>query len=216
MTKFLLAISATALFVASGGCTRGTPPEQAFWKWFERNEPALFDFDLEKSQDGILDELAFEIHKVDSNLTFEFGPKEDGRREFTISADGIRKAFPKVEKLYAAAPSLPRWHFVKFRQRRKPSDLSYGGVTVRAEAVSVLTEPDGQKLDITVFIPGYSEASKDTYDAIAFLFLDQALGEYDVEMHLGEVSIKAISQAPPKAYSFAALPKVFDASIARR
>jgi len=76
-------------------------PEADFWKWFEANHAELFDF--ERDQDRIFDRLAAEMHKVDHDLTFEFGPKENGKREFIISADGIVRAFPKVETLYVLA-----------------------------------------------------------------------------------------------------------------
>jgi len=202
-----------ALLFGSARCNSGTP-EQAFWRWFESNESALFDF--EKDQERTFDRLTAEMHKVNSSLAFEFGPKEDGHREFTISADGIREAFPKVETLYAAAPSLPRWRFVKFRQRRKPFDISYGGVSVQARTVAVQVKPGGPKVNITVFFPGYSDTAERAYKAITFLLLDQALGEYDVEMHVAEISVKPFSQAPAQACSLEALPKVFDAFFAKR
>ena len=60
----------------------------------QQNEDAVSDF--EKDRERVFDRLEIALHKVDSHLTFEFGPKEDGRREFTISADGIREAFPNI------------------------------------------------------------------------------------------------------------------------
>jgi hypothetical protein len=80
----------------------------------------------------------------------------------------------------------------------------------------VHAESDGDKVNVTLFIPGYSEAVKPTYGAIAFLLLDHALGEYDVEMRVAEVSVKPISQAPSQVCSLEALPKVFDDLLARR
>jgi hypothetical protein len=202
----LFLVVATA-FAFSGGRDEATP-EKAFWKWFQNNENSLFDF--EKDQERIFDQLGTEMHKLNPSLTFEFGPKEDGRREFVISADGIRDAFPEVEALYAAAPSLPRWKFIKFRPRRKPNDISYGGVSVKASSVSVLVKPNGEKVDITVFIPGYTKAAHKTYAAIAFLFLDEALGEYDVETRVGKVNIDSASNAHTQSYSLDALPKAVD------
>ncbi len=97
--------------------------EADFWKWFQTNEAMLFDFD--RDQEAVFDRLAGEMHKVHQSLTFEFGPKENGRREFVISVDGIKDAFPSVEALYAAAPTLERWQFIKFRPRREPFDIEY-------------------------------------------------------------------------------------------
>jgi hypothetical protein len=109
-----------------------------------RGEPrGLFDF--ERDQDRIFDRLAAEMHKVDHDLTFEFGPKENGKREFIISADGNIRTFPKVETLYAAAPVLPHWTIIKFRPRRAPFDITFGNKTVRAAEVSVIVHPHGKK-----------------------------------------------------------------------
>jgi hypothetical protein len=94
----LMAIVILALLTGRANAS----PESDFWRWFQKNENALFDF--ERDQERTFDRLAAEMQKVDPSLTFEFGPKDDGRREFVISADGIVEAFPKVESLYAAAP----------------------------------------------------------------------------------------------------------------
>jgi hypothetical protein len=189
-------------------------PETDFWTWFEKNQTELFDF--EHDREKTFDRLAVEMHKVDPNLTFEFGPKQDGQREFVISADGIRKAFPKVESLYASAPPLPKWKFIKFRPRREPFDLNYNGVSVKASSVLALVEHSGQLAGITLYIPGYTSTARKTYLGIAFLFLDQALGEYDVETRVGFVEVKAPSAASPGARPLSELPKSVDEFYGRR
>jgi hypothetical protein len=211
--NLLLSLGAVTAFALSCGRAEATP-EEAFWKWFQKNDNSLFNF--EKDRERTFDRLATEMHKLNPYLAFEFGPQQDGRREFVISADGIREAFPEVEALYKAAPSLPRWKFIKFRPRRKPNDISYGGVSVKALSVSVLVEQNGQMADITVFIPGYTQAAHKTYAAIAFLFLDHALGEYDVETRVGQVNVDSVSKAPAQSYSLEALPKAVDSLFAHR
>ena len=52
-----------------------------FWNWFILHEVELFSF--EADQERIFDQLAAELHKVDPDLAFEFGPK-DTRREFVV------------------------------------------------------------------------------------------------------------------------------------
>ncbi|XHS76316.1 hypothetical protein ACFJGW_11245 [Burkholderiaceae bacterium UC74_6] len=189
-------------------------PEADFWSWFQKNQATLFDF--EPDQERTFDRLAAEMHKVHRSLTFEFGPKDGDRREFVISADGIRDAFPKVEALFAAAPSLPKWKFVKFRPRRDPFDLQYNGVSVKANSISVLLQPDGQKAGLTVVIPGYTKASHKTYAGIAFLVLDQALGEYDVETRVGFIDVQAPSAATASAVPLSQLPAAFDSFFVTR
>ena len=204
-----LMLVALSLFT---GCSRSSR-EQDFWKWFASNQDVLFDFQTD--QERIFDRLEHELHTVNPDLTFEFGPIENGKREFTISADGIRSAFPAVEALCAAAPPLAKWKILKFRQRHEATDLSYGGVYAKADQVSVALVPKAEKIDVTVYLPGYSPEKRKQFGALAFLFLDHALGEYDVETHVGEVDVLPASESPHNACSLAALPAAFDGRLSR-
>jgi hypothetical protein len=209
----LLAITAALCFLL-GGCAPQTP-EQKFWHWFKDNESSLYDF--EKDQARTFDRLSAALHKVNPNLTFEFGPKKNGRRDFVISADGIRGAFPAVEGLYASAPPLPHWNVIKFRPRRDPMDISVGGVTVKAETVLVEVIPNSGKADLTVIMPGYAQETSNAYKQIGYLMLDQALGEYDVETRIGAISFVATPVSGNKtAVHLEQLPKVVDAALASK
>src|SRR5438128_2325080 len=96
---------------------------QEFWNWFVRQEELFtFDPDNETEREKLFDRLAIELQKIHPNLTFEFGPNEP-RREFIISADGIKRAFPAVASLVEAAPPLDRWQVIAFRPRRIPLNI---------------------------------------------------------------------------------------------
>jgi hypothetical protein len=163
--------------------------EAQFWKWFQKNEDTVFHF--EKDRERVFDQLGTALQAVNPDLTFEFGPvTSDGKREFVISAGGIKSAFPAVEAVAQSAPPLPRWIIVKYRQRRNPiNNLEYGGKKVRSAEVKYLLFRDDKpgKVGVMVFIPGYTEAERPTYGQIGYLFLDEALGEYDVEMRVGAI-----------------------------
>lgn len=195
-----------------GGFSK-TTREQDFWTWFQQNETMLFYF--EKDQERIFDELSGQLAKVDSNLSFEFSSIIDGRREFIISASGIRESFPKVESLFAVAPKLPRWIFIKFRPRHEPMGLSYLGLNVDAESISYTLIRNGSKGDVVLYLPGYSQAQDVKYRSLAYLFLDQALGEFDVETRVAGIDVQADSDAPPTAQPFPSLAEKFDALIPR-
>lgn len=190
--------------------------EAAFWKWFTTNEPRLFFF--EKDQESLFNELAREIHRVDRDLTFEFGPVEDGRREFVISADGIKSAFPAVEALYSAAPDLDRWIWVKYRPRRHPIlDLELDGLSVKVDEVSYLLARDGEKVGIVLFFENYSVEAKTTFEQIGYLFLDEALGEFAIETQVGFIEIHGRdSKYFDQSHSLKELPAQFDEYLERR
>ena len=74
------------------GTKKGTPQDE-FWKWFAKHEAELYDFEVDRKK--VFDQLAVELSKINSDLTFEFGPKNP-KRDFVISAGGIKSAFPAV------------------------------------------------------------------------------------------------------------------------
>ena len=190
--------------------------EEAFWKWFAANEARLFSF--EQNQEAIFDELGERMKRVNEDLTFEFGPVGDGKREFVISAGGIKAAFPAVEALYGTAPPLNRWVWVKFRPRRLPlNDLEFGGKRARVDDVRYLLAKDGDKIGVVLFFDGYTETQRNVYGQIGYLFLDEALGEYAVETQVGFIEFhshesKYFSQSLP----LRELPTHFDEHAGRR
>jgi hypothetical protein len=181
----------TIMILSLFGKTVQATPEQDFWKWFQVNDAKLFDF--EKDQERIFDQIGAALQKINPDLTFEFGPKKDGRREFVISAGGITKSFPAVESLYVAAPHLSRWTIMKFRQRRHPvNDIKYGNKEIKAKDVfyKIFMDSNPKKVGILVFMPGYKAEEEKTFSQVSYLMLDEALGEYDVETKVGAIIVE--------------------------
>ena len=188
-------------------------PEETFWKWFREHEKEIFDF--EKDQEKVFDQLGKALARVDENLTFEFSTKlENGKREFVISAGGIKSAFPKVESLWSTAPKLERWTFIKFRPRRAEiHDVQFKTRTVKGSQIKYLffKDQDPNKIGIVLLLPGYREKEREDFGQIGFLFLDQVLGEYDVEMRVGAVEFDALdSKYADRANPLSELAMHFD------
>lgn len=163
-------------------------PEQKFWKWFSAKSAQFFDF--EQNQDRLFDELSKALSKVNEALCFEFGPKrDDGKREFIVSAGGVVEVFSAVLKLTDQAPALQQWEIVAFRPRR-PADfidgmaLDIDGYVLEAEQVGFVIEPDGQRVGLNVFVKEH-DVAKESVIFATYLMLDTVLGEYDVETKLG-------------------------------
>lgn len=168
---------------------------EKFWIWFKRNEDRIYNF--QKDQEKIFDELSYQLSLVDTNLTFEFSPIQDnGKREFVISADGIKSSFAAVEGLAEKAPSLEKWIIVKYRPRRSTLNvLNYKNKSVNPEDVyfAIFNDEDPNKVGIILFFRDYDEREKDTWGQIGYLILDEALGEYDVETKVGAIVFESIN-----------------------
>ena len=160
-------------------------PEATFWSWFRRNETRLFNFEQDIVR--VFNELSAAMQKVNTDLTYEFSPvRANGKREFVISAGGIKAAFPAVEALYETAPTLDRWEWVKFRPRQSEmTDITFGDRTIPFKEVHYLMAKDNDKIGIVLFFDGYSDEERDEFDNIGYLYLDQVLGEYAVETQVG-------------------------------
>jgi hypothetical protein len=205
--------SRARIWHAQEGLRMASTSQKEFWNWFSQHEGELFDFEAE--QERIFNQLAVELQKVDPSLTFEFGPKE-ARREFVISAGGIKGAFPAVSALADVAPRLERWCITAFRPRRTPPNIvEFRGKRVDPKDVQFSLLDNGKSAGIYLFIPGFEEGDPE-FKQIGYLLLDDTLGEYDVEIRLG-----LIKMLPPEAhtegqrFTLFELPARFDQLISR-
>jgi hypothetical protein len=168
-------------------------PEERFWQWFHEHSERLLRFEVDRER--LFDELAAELHRVDNGLTFEFGPLRDGRREFVVSADGLKEHFPAVRRLVAAAPSLPEWTFTPFRP---PASLDvvveYGGFSLGPDDVWFIAQPDNGKIGLTLFVRGLTQENRNTVGSAAYILLDNALGEYAVETQIGFIEWRQLPE----------------------
>ena len=162
-------------------------PEEKFWEWFTKNEQYLYNF--QQDQERVFKDLSEELSKIHPDLVFEFGPVENEARIFILSADGLKEAFPFVEKLYACAPNNPKWKIIKFRPRSEPCDLIIHNITLHPSDISVTLEQDGQKVGLSVFVKGLADRNDQAYTHGVYIMLDFVLGEYDMETKVGFIEI---------------------------
>ena len=188
-----------------------TSTEERFWEWFVDHEHRLFHFEV--FRDELMPALNEQIKLVHPALCFGIGPVWEGRREFTISANGNLPAFPAVTALHGAHPELPRWDVVKFRQRFGPiPHLNFEGIRVESRELRFALHRDGDKLGIVVFMLGHDDPQR---QHAVFIMLDHTLGEYDMETRVGAVGwlpLDEVEQYP--TCTLEQLPDIFDRVIA--
>jgi len=162
-----------------------------FWNWFTKNESRIYDF--ESNQDKIFNELSKELRKINSSLTFEFGPIENKKREFVISADGDKQAFPSVIALKENQPTNLNHFYVTYfrpRQTEPMTRITYNNLTLSIEDIFYKLEQNEEKIDVTFFIKDFTENRKTDFFGPVFIILDHTLGEFDIEMKVGAIELK--------------------------
>lgn len=185
-----------------------------FWQWFTANDERLFHF--EQDLKPTFDALSAAMDEVDPDLTFEFGPVQDGQREFVISAGGIKRAFDAVRRLADAAPAMTRWRVVAFRPRRAlRTVVEFDGIRVDPATVQYSLLTSKTEVGLHLFIPGYDEEDS-RYGHAGYLLLDEALGEYDVETKVGMIEMFAPeTQTAGPRYALTELADHFDGVFRR-
>jgi hypothetical protein len=191
--------------------------EDTFWNWFVQHELELFQFDpcnvAEREQ--LFDNMVAELRKVHRGLAFEFGPRQ-AKREFVISAGGIKSVFPAVVRLAQTAPSLERWQVTAFRPRRSPiMPIEIGDKQIDPSEVQFTLLNNGETVGLYLFIPGFREDDVD-FQQIGYLILDEALGEYDVETRLGLIKmLPPDTRTQGERHPLPDLPTTFDWLVSR-
>ncbi len=184
-----------------------------FWKWFVAHEDQIFNF--EADQERVFDTLAAHLQRIHRNLVFEFSSVADGKREFIISAGGIKEAFPAVTALVREAPPLTRWKVIAFRQRHQIPSIQCGDIKLDHDAVFFDYAENGDRIDVTVFLPGIVNSSPERLaglKTVGYLFLDAAVGEYDVETKIAGIEFVDNGSLPDKRrLPLRELPQIVDA-----
>ena len=186
------------------------PLEEEFWEWFLENEEMLLAVDNDSAyREEVFDALHSRLLQMDENLTFELGPREP-KRELILSAGGISESFPAVLRLKKAAPVLDRWELILFRPRRWPSGIiELGPHRVDSNEIYFTLLTREREIGIQLFIPGYNDNQE--FKQIAYLFLDEALGEFDVETKVRFLKFLPTDEPEEFARSpFRELPATFD------
>ena len=157
-----------------------TDPHTTFWQWFQGNIDRFNRF--EDDQQRLMDELTAQLHQIDDNLVHEISSANSGTRELVISADGIKESFSSVVALTKAAPDIKGWTITAFRPRVDIAQftLRYDGTDLAAKDYYFWLQPEGEHIDLILYVPGLSEDNRKEFVNACYVLLDMAIGEYDV------------------------------------
>ncbi|CAN5230964.1 hypothetical protein BH09PAT2_BH09PAT2_06970 [soil metagenome] len=184
--------------------------EQTFWDWFSEKSDKLFFFEL--YQETLLPETLKKIQKIHPDLVFEIGPEMDGKRDFIVSANGIKEAFPAVIDLIRSAPQYDSWNIIPFRQRKTDLDIEIEIEDMVLSPEDILFDYDyDDKVNLDVYISDIDSEDSRVYH-IVFILLDNIIGEYDVEMKIGRIDIYNLdeSKSTSQLRTLDELPRIVD------
>ena len=195
-----------AMLVLLVACARHDTSPDPFWAYFVDHAAALHAEPLETA----MTELQHALDPVHPGVLVELA-SDGAQRTLVLTADGDRARFPAVEAVWQARPTIAGWDVVAFRQRERERPLSKitsGDRTLDPNTARFVAERAGDKLDVVLFVPGYTERDA----KLAYIALDHVVGEYDAEMRIGAISIVNADHMPARAQPLADLPAELDGS----
>ncbi len=182
----------------------------AFWDWFVRNSSRLQRMvtgDLAFNSD-LLDRLQL-VHR---GMTFEIGLSPDLGYHFIVSANGNQDLFPVARRIVDAAPKLEGWTFTALRPRRDlPMQIGIGPAEIDPDQVWFQADAREGRVDLVIYFRDVP--SEELRYFAAFILLDVALGEFDVETKIGRIDCRTAPADPHREglLPFNELPDYVDA-----
>ena len=188
--------------------------DRAFWVWVTANVDALKG--VKTGHEPTTEALSAELTKVQPGLVFELGV---GREPFEliISADGELTLFPVVKRLVAAAPAIPGAKIIAFRPRKAVEQfaMDFEGRRLSGADLSFRALPDTARpgrVAIELYVDGWDDAKAKGLRNAAFLLLEAAVGEFDLETKVGAIEILPLPEKPKAPLKpLADLPATLDA-----
>lgn len=173
-----------------------------FWQWFADNGERIFTSLIGKDDQAreiASEEMTAALASVAEGVTFVFGNKPDGVREFVLSADGKTQFADAVKELAASAPELPGWTVVAFRPRMAIAEslvLRIRDEDVGPDDVWFAVQEAEDGLALTFHVRGLLPDNEELRAMGAMLLMDHALGELDVMMLVDSFETEPLSSDP--------------------
>ncbi len=175
---------------------RGADPqaEGDFWRWWstarERVAQAIASGGFD---DRLVNDINDAVRTIHPAMGWELAPGRAAQHAFCISPEGnpeLRQA--ALRWLASAPPPDSTWEYHASKQP-SPSHrgLEVAGGRFDLEAVRAIASWDARrrKVDVRLWHPRFPEVPEAVRLQVGFIFLDNLLGEEDVERWIGEIDL---------------------------
>jgi hypothetical protein len=179
-------------FLRRGSADAGSGSD--FWSWWATGrdrvaaaiEAGAFD-------QRLVADISRAVEGVQRGMAWELGQGAGARHAFCVSPEGnpeLRQA--ALRWLASAPPADETW---EYHASRQPSaalqGLDIGDQRFDLEEMRTIAswDPARRRLDVRVWHPRFEGAPEQTRVQVAFLFLDNLLGEDDVERWVGQIDL---------------------------
>jgi hypothetical protein len=191
----------------SSGPPTAVDPIGDFWSWWRAVGAAETARAFDSGRvDGVQRSIGPRVAAIEPGLAWEFGPGATSRHQMTVTAAGDPSLRAVARRWLRAAPSPdPIWSFHDLRQGGSlDAVLQFAAASLTLSQISITATPSRTGLDVRVHHPLFATLDARDRAQLAFLALDNALGEEAVELWLDE--IEAVATPATGARPLADLP----------
>jgi hypothetical protein len=167
-----------------------------FWTWWNEEGASTVADAITR---GVVVELepliSRRVKAIHSLLAWELGHGSVAQHRLTVTSEGVASVRPFAERWRRAAPAASAtWEYAPARgadPRAFTAELTFEGHPLAMAAVgfSATIDEERRRVDVAVFHPQWGSLEDQTRYQVAFLALDWALGEDDVERWVGEITV---------------------------
>lgn len=190
------------------------PTIERFWSWWQENRGAVLDAARANDTDRVAELMRPAVAAIDPALEWEVGRGAAADYVLVVSGGGKPELRALAERWFLAAPEPDAEIEYAPTRRRDPRALAATLVVdefdVPLPELVAGTRLDQRRLrlDVVIHHPLFPLLQQESRLRVAFLALDAALGEDDVERWVGTIETSA--DAPIDPIPLSTLPAVID------
>jgi hypothetical protein len=183
-----------------------------FWAWWRDEGAAATAAALaERMPELVSDAISAQVSRIDPRLAWELAPGSVSEHQLVVTCGGNPDLRPLARRwLLAALPADATWAYSDQRPpAQDPESLtlsSEGAPDIGFADVRVSARRTGNRFDVVVHHPDFASLPAEARLRVAFLALDGALGETDVELWIG--AVEAAESSPLDGFGLNALRAV--------
>jgi hypothetical protein len=176
-----------------GGPAEPVPPVD-FWAWWAGARERIAQAIAGSAFDApLIDEVGRAVQTIHPAMAWELAPGGTAQHAFCISPEGNPELRQLALRWLQSAPPVDAlWEYHPSKQARPQlGQLEVAGVRLDVAETRTLVSWDAtrQRADVRLWHPAFAEAPQRVRQQVAFIFLDNLLGEDDVERWVGEIAL---------------------------
>ena len=166
-----------------------------FWAWFTKHADRFY----QTIEDGKCPDLGTEFQEACGSLlpgfAWNFGPGENGGHSFTLSGEGDLNRQILTSFWLSRAPQLNGWTFYSAKQATESLEgkrIDVADMSFSPEELIFVPRIDREeeKINLQLWHPNFKQSDDELKYTLAFLWLDESLGETGVQNWIGEITFK--------------------------